>query len=360
MTPTALLSERLRAHRLTAPARTPVDAARHMLAVQSQDFVAGRWALGARSSAATLRGVDRAFARGDLVRTWTMRGTLHIVPASDLRWVLSITAERQLRQAAARHRELGIDSEMLGRVERRLREVLADGGRTRTQLFADIEGLGIDPTGQRGVHLLCALSLRGVLVQGPVVRRPDAVSREQLFVLADEHVPESPSPDDPLAEFFIRYLDGHGPAGVTDFAWWTGLPVSVAREAAERAAGRVREVGPGVFMALSAPRRARGADDAEIRALPMFDEYYISYADRSPVASADAAARIGPGKNGMVRASLVAGGRIVGAWTHSAAVGRHREEPTAELFGEEIDPAVLGVDSAAVSAALRRYADFLA
>ena len=49
---TALLSERLRSHRLTAPARTPVAAARHLLAVQGQEFLAGRWALGIRSSGA--------------------------------------------------------------------------------------------------------------------------------------------------------------------------------------------------------------------------------------------------------------------------------------------------------------------
>jgi hypothetical protein len=86
----------------------------------------------------------------------------------------------------------------------------------------------------------------------------------------------------------------------------------------------------------------------------MFDEYYISYADRSPVASAQSMASIGPGKNGMVRASLLAGGRIAGAWSHSAAVGRHRDHPIPELFEGEPAP-----EPAAVTAALRRYADFV-
>ena len=85
----------------------------------------------------------------------------------------------------------------------------------------------------------------------------------------------------------------------------------------------------------------------------MFDEYYLSYADRSTVASPESMALIGPGKNGMVRASLIAGGHIVGAWTHSAAVGRHREDPIAELFDQALDPE-------AVAAALRRYAEFVA
>ena len=354
---TALLRERLRSHRLTAPARTPVAAARHMLAVQAQEFLAGRWALGIRSAGApTLTAVDAAFDRGALVRTHTMRGTLHIVPAEDVRWVLSVTGERQFRQAAARHRQLGIDGALIARVEKTFRERLADGGRTRAQLFDDLAGIGVDPSGQRGVHLIYALDVRGILVQGPVVHRDDAVSREQLFVLAEDWIPETPPPADPLAELFVRYVDGHGPATAEDFAWWSGLPITAAREAAERGRERVTEQAEGVFVGAARPRRAAGADGAAVLALPMFDEYYISYADRTPVASPESMALIGPGKNGMVRASLLAAGRIVGAWMHSAAVGRHRDDPVPELFATETGT---GPDPAAVAAAMRRYADFV-
>lgn len=353
---TALLSERLRSHRLTAPARTPVDAARHMLAVQGQEFLAGRWALGIRSAGSpTLAAVDRAFDRGDLVRTHTMRGTLHVIPAADLRWVLSLTGERQLRQDAARQRQLGIDDALVARAEAAFRERLADGGRTRTQLFDDLSAIGVDPVGQRGMHILYALDVRGVLVQGPVLHRDDAVSREQLFVLAEDWIPEGPMPADPLAELFVRYIDGHGPAGADDFGWWSGLPITTAREAVERARDRVREVAEGLFVGLVRPRRGIGADAARPLALPMFDEYYIAYADRSRVASPESMARIGPGRNGMVRAGLLADGRIVGAWKHSAAVGRHREDPVAELFATERAP-----EPGAVASALRRYADFVA
>ena len=352
---TALLAERLRSHRLTAPARGPVEAARHMLAVQGQEFLAARWALGIRSSGApTLSAVDRAFDRGELVRTHTMRGTLHVLPAEDVRWVLSVTGDRQLRQDATRQRQLGIDAALVARVEAAFRERLADGGRTRAQLFDDLAEIGVDPAGQRGMHLIYALNVRGILVQGPVVHREDAVSREQLFVLADEWIPETAPPADPLAELFVRYVDGHGPVTVADFAWWSGLPITVAREAAERARTRVTEKTEGLFLGAPRPRRASGADDAATLALPMFDEYYISYADRSAYASAQSMALIGPGKNGMVRASLLSAGRIAGVWTHSAAVGRHRDDPIPELFDGEPTP-----DPAAVAAALRRYAAFV-
>lgn len=337
-----LLAERLRSHRLTAPTRTVTDAARHMLAVQSQDFTAGRWALAVRTKdPVRLRDVDRAFDRGEIVRGWTMRGTLHTVPARDLGWMLRVTAGRQRQQAASRHRDLGIDDDMVAAAVRALTPALRDGGCTRAEVFEILEGIGVDPAGQRGIHLLFTLTIDGLICQGPVVAR-DGVAREQRFVLVADHIREHADPDDPLAELFVRYIDGHGPARVVDFAWWSGLTLGQAREAATRAAARVDG---GLFAALRRPRRAAGA--ASVHALGAFDEYYISYADRTTVCAPEHLAAIGPGKNGMVRPTLVEQGRVIGTWSHATAT---RHAPP-ELFTEPID-------SDAVAAALARFARF--
>ena len=312
-----LLAERLRSHRLTAPTKTVADAAHHMLAVQSQDFTAGRWALAVRTRGEPrMSDVDRAFDAGILVRAWPMRGTLHTLPARDLGWVLSVTAARQRQQAAGRHRDLRIDDDMVALAVRALTPALHDGGRTRAEIFEILEGVGIDPTGQRGLHLLFVLTIDGLICQGPVVAR-EGVTREQRFVLVDDHIREHAVPDDPLAELFVRYITGHGPAGVADFAWWSGLTLGQSREAAVRAAGRVDEVAEGLFVAIERPRRAPGA--ASVLALGAFDEYYLSYADRTTVCAPEHLATVGPGKNGMVRATLVEDGRVIGCWMHATA-----------------------------------------
>ncbi len=346
MTSATLLTERLRSHRLSAPAPTVVDAASHMLAVQAQDFTAGRWALASRTRGEpALSVVDRAFDRRDLVRAWTMRGTLHIVPARDLRWILSITAERQRRQAAGRRRDLGIDAEIVASVVAAVRPRLQDGGLTRAEMFAVFAGLGIDPTGQRGIHLLSELTLDGLICQGPVVAR-DGVGREQRFVLVDRHITAHTTPDDPLAELFVRYVDGHGPARVEDFAWWSGLPLGQSREARERAAGRVVEVEDGLYVSGIRSRRAAGRGD--VFALGAFDEYYISYADRATVCAPEHLASVGPGKNGMVRATIVERGRVIGCWTHAAA-----------SLGAEPELFEAPADADAVRGALARFTRFL-
>jgi hypothetical protein len=341
-----LLAERLRSHRLTAPTPSVTDAASHMLAVQSQDFTAGRWALAVRTRGEpTLNDVDRAFDDGDLVRAWTMRGTLHTIPAGDLDWVLQVTAGRQRQQATGRRRDLGIDDQVISSTVRALVPALHDGGRTRAEIFEILEGAGIDPGGQRGLHLLFALTIDGLICQGPVVAR-DGITREQRFVLVEDHIHQHAQPDDPLAELFGRYIAGHGPATTADFAWWSGLTLGQSRDAADRASDAVEQVSDGLYAARSHPRRAPGA--ASVLALGAFDEYYLSYADRTTVCAPEHLAAVGPGKNGMVRATLVDDGRIIGCWTHASA---SRGAPP-ELFAE---PA----DAAAIAPALARFERFV-
>lgn len=352
-----VIEKRLRSHRLSAPAPTVAAAAAHILATQGQEFWGGRWALAVRTRGApALTDVDAAFDGGEIVRSWTMRGTIHVIPARDLAWVLSLTAERQSRGAAAVHRREGIDAEVLARAERVTRAALAGGGRlTRAELFAVLEDAGVSTAAQRGYHLLVALSLRGVVCQGPVVPRDAAPTREQYIVRADEWITESTSPADPVAEFFARYIASHGPAGVRDFAWWSGLPLGVARAAAEAASDRLVEIDadpePVWIAAGAAPRRLATVPD--VLALPPFEEYFLSYADRSVPCAPEFLGRIGPGMNGIVRPILVARGEVVGVWTHSVAVGRHADRPLPELFAPG------AATDAEIAGALERYRAFI-
>ena len=284
------------------------------------------------------------------MRAWTQRGTLHILPARDLAWVLSVTSDRQLRAAAPRYRELGIDLAVLTTAERAVRAALRGGNSlTRNGLFAVLESVGIDSSGQRGIHTIQNLALRGILCQGPVVARPDAIAREQLFVLTEEHIGASVAPSDPVTEMFVRYIDGHGPATAADFAWWSGLTITAARTAATAAGPRIIEVEPGLFLSPTRPRRS--ANTPAVLALGSFEEYYISYADRALVSDEGMRAAVGPGKNGMVRPILLAEGVVVGTWRHSTALGRLAERPTTDLL--------VDVSESDAAAALARYAAFV-
>lgn len=352
-----LRRERLRSHRLSAPAPSVREAAEHMLATQAQEFWGGRWAIASRTRGApSVRDVDAAFDRGEIVRAWTMRGTIHIIPARDLAWVLSLTGERQFRKAAPVHRVESIDEAEVARAGRIARAALAGGNRlTRKEMFSVWESGDVSTKGQRGYHLLFALSVRGMLCQGAVVKRESGPTREQFWVLTEEWAPVQTTPADPLAEFFVRYIASHGPAGARDFAWWSGLPLGVSRAAAEAASDRLSVVADEpeaqYVAAGSAPRRIPSAP--EVFALPPFEEYYLSYVDRTIPCAPEFLDAIGPSMNGIVRPILVARGEAIGVWTHSLAVGRHADDPIPELFA----PGVATDDE--VSSALARYRDFI-
>lgn len=349
----ALRAQRLRSHRLSAPAPSITAAARHMLATQGQEFWGGRWALAARTTGEpTLSEVDAAFERGGLVRSWTMRGTIHVIPADELGWVLGITGERQHRAAAPVHRREGLDADVFATAERVAAAALVGGNQlTRRELFDAFDRGGVSTVGQRGYHLLVSLSLRGLICQGPVVRRSEGPTREQYFVLTEEWISDPRTPDDPLAEFFVRYVLSHGPASTADFAWWAGLPIGMARAAAERSAddARLTRLDDDVWVASELPRRHPSAP--EVIALPPFEEYFLSYADRSVSVAPHHAPAVMTGGAGYP--ILVARGEIVAVWTASHALARRHLEPTVQWLVTD------AATEAEASTALARYRRFI-
>ena len=88
VTPERLLARRL-ARQLLAPpgaggaaAGDPAAVVAHFGAVQAQEYGQALWAVGLRCAGATAAGIEAAIDRGDILRTWPMRGTIHLVPAA--------------------------------------------------------------------------------------------------------------------------------------------------------------------------------------------------------------------------------------------------------------------------------------
>ena len=83
-----LIAVRLSAQQLSDPRfDDPRALVRWMGAVQAQDYKAVRWAVGIRLRTASLRAVNRALERGEILRTHVMRPTWHLVAAEDIRSV---------------------------------------------------------------------------------------------------------------------------------------------------------------------------------------------------------------------------------------------------------------------------------
>lgn len=327
-----------------ADAPDPVEAVRRLLALQAQDFPGALWSLGLRVPGSTAASVEAAHASGAIVRSWPMRGTLHLVAAEDLGWMLSLTGQRMVRSAEGRRRQLGLEAPDFVLAERIARAQLA-GGRhlSRAALLAAFEEGGLATTGQRGIHTLGQLAQTGVLVQ----------SGRDVWTLLEEWVttPRRLDRDEALREFALRYMLGHGPATDRDLAWWSSLTLTDARAglAAARddldvleADGETYYLRPGLEPAARA-----------VHLLPGFDEFVLGYTDRTAQLAKEHFLRIVPGGNGVFLPTIVVNGRVAGTW--------RREKATAARVTVSLVPfGTLGSSTErAVRTRLARYGEFL-
>jgi len=289
---------------------TPGEVVRWLLAIQAQDLPGAEWSVGLRAPGTTLREVDAALSRGEIVRSWPMRGTLHLVPAEDIGWMVGLTSERTIRSLARRYDELGLEPGTFKQAQE-VAVTALEGGRTlsRASLFETFETAGISTAGQRGPHILGYLHQRGTLVLGPVH------GTGQHVVLHDEWVREArrPERDEALGEWVLRYFRSHGPATVKDFTWWTKLTVRDARIGLAIARDQLEQTtvdDVSYWMAPGLPDRA----SRRVHALPGFDEYLLGYQDRGAALDPANAQVVVPGNNGVFQPTIVVKGRVVDTW----------------------------------------------
>ncbi|HLP08787.1 MAG TPA: winged helix DNA-binding domain-containing protein [Opitutaceae bacterium] len=313
MATASLLVRRMHALLLHDDSRrdTVLDAVRWLGALQAQDYENSLWAVGVRTRAATRTTVERAIAERKIVRTWTMRGTWHLAPAADVRWMQDLLAARQLPAIRRRSEELGFSEAEVRRARAVVEKVLA-GGRVlpRPELIRHLAEAGCRTDEQCGNHLLRRFGNEGLLCSAV------PVNRETTFALRDEWIRSSTTlnRESSLAELARRYFQSHGPATADDLAWWSGLPlgeVRVAIAAAGLALARENIDGGEHWTAAdAAPPPAL----SPVELLPGFDEHLLGFQDRTAVLDDAYAGEVCPGGNGVFRPTLVVRGRVAGIW----------------------------------------------
>jgi hypothetical protein len=308
---------RLVAQRLAGPRpATAADAVRWLTAVQAQQLPGALTSVALRTAGGSRADVEAALKSGDVVRSWPMRGTLHLVAAEDLGWLLDLLAPRILSAVTGRRAELGLDAAQYERALELAVPALSGGrGLRRKELFAVWEDGGLSTAGQRGVHLLAQLAQSGAICLGPMD------GAEQLFVLTEEWIgrPRRLGREEALRELALRYFRSHGPATLADLARWAGLRTTEARAALAACRVDLASVTVDDTEYLLDPQTPDLLADCRAEArglflLPGFDEIVLGYGDRGATLDPAFADRIVPGGNGMFRATVVHDGRIVGTW----------------------------------------------
>lgn len=329
-------------------------------AVQGQDYLGTLWSLGLRLGAGRRSGLDQAQVEAgyaqpaksaSFVRSWVLRGTLHFVAARDLGWMVALLAPRLLNSLARRYRELELDDETNLRSDQLLVEMItAEGPMERKALLARLEAAGISTAGQRGIHLLQHASLQGLIYQA-AVRRNQAV-----FELIERLPPgtQFATREAALAELARRYFTSHGPATIQDFTWWSGLTATEARQGLEAVQAELVSMtvdGTNYWMAADTPAEPE-IDPQRAYLLPGFDEYLLSYKDRTASISPEHQKLWMSNTNGMLLNTIMIGGQVLGQWRRSLEKKGVRVEVAPFI-------ALNARQEAAIRAAAERYAEFL-
>ncbi|MBP1773303.1 MAG: hypothetical protein H6P99_2466, partial [Holophagaceae bacterium] len=272
-----------------------------------------KWAIGLRMSHGKDAAIDQAIADRALVRTYLMRGKLHVAAAKDCRWLLSLTAPRMIAASDRRERQLELDEGVFSRV-RRIFSLALEGGRqlTRSELYALLEEARISSKGQRGHHLLWRMAVEGLIC----FAAPEGI--QQTFALFDEWNPEGPrqSKDQALADLALRYFSSRGPATLQDFTWWSGLTTTEAASALEMVKPKLIAANMGgqcFWMSLTTQIPPSGGEGVYL--LPSFDEYLLGYQNRNAVLESKYAPLLSPGGDGTFLPAIVIHGCVVGTWS---------------------------------------------
>lgn len=289
----------------------PAEVVSWLGAVQAQEYLSALWAVGLRTREATEASVEQALADRTIVRTWPMRGTIHFVAASDVRWMLALLTPRVIARGAQRFRQLELDESVVARSKEVFANALQGGKQlTRSETYQLLEQAGISTAGQRGYHLLWRSAQEGLICFGA------REGKQHTFALLDEWVPASKSltRDESLAEIARRYFIGHGPATLQDFVWWSGLTMADARAGLGMVNSQLtRDTFDGKSYWASPDTPVVEARSPAAFLLPGFDEYLVGYRDRGAVLDPLHARQAVPG-GGMLSATVVVDGQVTGVW----------------------------------------------
>jgi hypothetical protein len=287
-----------------------------------------------------------------LVKTWLMRGTLHLVPSEDLPIFSAAMNAYGMRNTNAWLKWLQITEPELMDVIDAIGRALDGQALTREELIAKA-GKGRSEKIQLAMRsgwggVLKPVARKGLLCFGPSRGQSVTFVRPEQWLGRWRDI----DPDAALAEIARRYLRAYGPATKRDFTRWWGTWAGVGSRAWAGLAGELAPVSVdgqrADMLAADVDRIQSAASEGSVRLLPSFDPYLMGHSRRDHLVATEHRARVSR-TAGWISAVVLLDGRVVATWTHQVARG---------TFNVAVDP--IGKLSPSTVRQVRMRADSLA
>jgi hypothetical protein len=211
----------------------------------------------------------------------------------------------------SRNKELELTDKIFIKSNTIIEKALTGGKHlTREELMSKIQKANIRTDEYRSGHLMLQAELDGIVCSGSIN------GLRQTYALLEERIPK-PKPltkEEALAKLAQKYFSSHCPATLPDFAWWSGLSITDSRHALEMIKPKlISETISSQAFWLSDSFSIPKIKDESAYLLPSYDEFTISYKDRSaslPVQHHKKYISF----NGIFKPIIVIKGTLAGVW----------------------------------------------
>jgi uncharacterized protein YcaQ len=322
-----VLAWRMQRQHLTERATAPLDVVSAIAGLHAQVFSSAELTLHARVDGLERGWVERALWEDRaLVKTWAMRGTLHLLRAGELaRYVGALARLKPRHHVNSWLKAHGLTRELADAMLAAVPQALDGDPLTREQLAAQVAERVEEPwlttkLGGGFGDLLKPAAFTGDLCFAPSDGRLVRFTRPDAWL--DGFTRPEPS-EAAAAEVVRTYLRAYGPAPREQFQRWFGMTSPAEAGRWIRALGdEVAEVDvegtPGWMLAADVEAAGAAVPGGVVRLLPAFDHYVVAAPrDAAAVLPAEHRARVYR-PQGWLSPVVVADGRITGIWEHEA------------------------------------------
>ncbi|RFS24592.1 winged helix DNA-binding domain-containing protein [Chitinophaga silvatica] len=313
MKPEEFLAYRLANHQLLSTSlSTPLDIVSHMGPIQAQEYGSSHWAIGARLPNCTIEDVQQAFTNKEIVRITCLRGTLHVVAATEVRAILQVIAPAVRIKLKSMQKKLEMDEKVLAKTNSLIVKALKKKQLSREELSYYLHQHGVNIEDNRMNHILYEAAISGLICNSP---------DKGIYVLQEDWLPPATNITGAMASGILakQYFSSHGPASLADFAFWSGLSVTEAKLALQGIKDQLSAYSINNTEIYTVVHKKQSTISSAFL-LPAFDEYFLGYKDRSQLIDQEFISRIMT-KNGIFNPIMVLNGRIAGLWRRTIKSG---------------------------------------
>lgn len=290
--------------------KTPSEIVSWMGAMQAQDFSMAKWAIGSRLTETSDKIVESSYNNGDILRIHLLRPTWHFVSADDIYWMLQLSSTKIKSSLKSRHTQLELSDPIIAKTTNIIEKALLKKTYlTREELAHEFSKASIRTDENRLSHILFCAEMDGIICSGPLKKN------KLTYALLNERVPFKKifSRDESLAELAKRYFKSRCPATLGDFIWWSNLSVSDARKAVQLIKDdfHPESIGSSIYWVSNSDDPMTRKNSVHL--LPAYDEFLISYRDRSSSLSKVYNKKT-VSDNGIFYPLIVINGQVAGTW----------------------------------------------